>query len=1161
MRRGATPEKSANDRRLYRSVTLPNGLKALLVTEPPGGGGDGPEADDAAEKPAAVALAVRVGSFADPPALPGLAHFCEHMLFMGTEKYPDESEWEAFVSANGGFSNAFTDHEQTVYYYEITPSKLAESLDRFAQFFVAPLFKEDATSRELRAVDSEFAGVKMNDGVRRAEVMCRTSRPGHPAAKFSWGNVRSLETDPAQRGVGVLDALRGFHDTFYSADVMRLVVLGGSLPLDRLEEDAARLFSAVPRRARPLPERYAEFCARPGMGPPLPLRAGPPHPDYSPCGLPYDEGALARYTCVVPVKDVKYVDVTWALPPQDRHWRSKPQWYVETAVGHEGAGSLHALLKRRGWLHSLEAGVEDSGQGRNSACWLFSVSMRLTDEGFARRDDVLALLFQYLRMLRGAGVQRWLWDETREIADFSFRFLEKSDPTDYVADLAVNMHRHGDAEVISGEQLAWEYDEAAVAGLLDLLTPDGCRIDLVSREFSAAAAEPDAVRRDPWFGTAYTSRAVGADTLARWASEPVSPELSLPPPNEFIPRDFSLRCDDGLSEAGVAAAAAASPPSAAEPLEPPRVVYDTPLGRCWHKTDRTFRVPRANTYFLFMTPHASDSPARALASDVYVRLLLESLNEFTYQATLAGLGFHFSALRCGVELQISGFSDRLPALAARLFDRMARLEVDETPEARERFAATREKSLKGWTDSYFEPAKHARFVQTLASQPRRWTIEAMTECARELTPARVREFRDRLVERCYLEALVHGNLTADDARALVAAAHAAIGWAPLPHSCRPGDRMVRLPRGAPVVVRRPVRNRREGNSAVKYALQLGPGFVRHDWCASPAAPAPSPAEYASVVAPSPGVACREAESMEAARDPSRPPTATMMGVLLSHVMQEPLFDQLRTKEQLGYHVGCRFRCRSGVALFEVVVQSPAHDAPSVEARIERYMVQFRAFLAAMPADEFARYVAGLVTEKRFPLNNLSAETDILWVEVLDRTHVFHRVAYEVADLRKVTKAALLAFFDALVLPVAVPPGADAAAALADPDAALAALSPNPNRARMVVHVNGNARARRRAAEKQTRKGGGGGGSGGEESGSEEDESGSGSDDEGESGSEEDGSGSEEDEEDDELSGNEDEDEGPFVYRVRSAREPVVLSTLEEITAFVERSELYPQFMA
>jgi secreted Zn-dependent insulinase-like peptidase len=52
------------------------------------------------------------------------------MLFMGTEKYPDESQYGTFVeSVGGGYTNAFTATDHTNYYFEVTAGKLLDTLD------------------------------------------------------------------------------------------------------------------------------------------------------------------------------------------------------------------------------------------------------------------------------------------------------------------------------------------------------------------------------------------------------------------------------------------------------------------------------------------------------------------------------------------------------------------------------------------------------------------------------------------------------------------------------------------------------------------------------------------------------------------------------------------------------------------------------------------------------------------------------------------------------------------------------------------------------------------------------------------------------------------------------------------------------------------------
>ena len=119
-------EKSEEDKRLYRGLELNNGIKVgiwsiptliktriqvLLIS------------DETTDKSAA-ALDVHIGHMSDPVNLPGLAHFCEHMLFLGTEKFPDENEYSKFLSQHGGSFNAFTSSDHTNYYFDVSPEHL-----------------------------------------------------------------------------------------------------------------------------------------------------------------------------------------------------------------------------------------------------------------------------------------------------------------------------------------------------------------------------------------------------------------------------------------------------------------------------------------------------------------------------------------------------------------------------------------------------------------------------------------------------------------------------------------------------------------------------------------------------------------------------------------------------------------------------------------------------------------------------------------------------------------------------------------------------------------------------------------------------------------------------------------------------------------------------
>ena len=139
----------------------------------------------------AAALVVKAGSFHEPPECHGLAHFCEHMLFMGSKKYPDENHFSSFVSCHGGATNACTDDEYTKYIFSIKADKLHEGLDIWAQFFIDPIMGENAVDRELCAVNSEFEMSSKHDGTRLNHVRKETVMvPHHPMSRFNWGNTK-----------------------------------------------------------------------------------------------------------------------------------------------------------------------------------------------------------------------------------------------------------------------------------------------------------------------------------------------------------------------------------------------------------------------------------------------------------------------------------------------------------------------------------------------------------------------------------------------------------------------------------------------------------------------------------------------------------------------------------------------------------------------------------------------------------------------------------------------------------------------------------------------------------------------------------------------------------------------------------------------------------
>ena len=135
--------KSPNDKNECYYDILPNGLRYIVVSNK--------DIDKSA-----VGLDVYIGSADDPKEYQGLAHALEHIIFLGTKKYPEASGFDNFLHFNSGFSNANTSLDHTNFHYEIKNEELEKSVDMFSEFFKEPLFKEELLNKELNVIESEF---------------------------------------------------------------------------------------------------------------------------------------------------------------------------------------------------------------------------------------------------------------------------------------------------------------------------------------------------------------------------------------------------------------------------------------------------------------------------------------------------------------------------------------------------------------------------------------------------------------------------------------------------------------------------------------------------------------------------------------------------------------------------------------------------------------------------------------------------------------------------------------------------------------------------------------------------------------------------------------------------------------------------------------------
>uniref|UniRef100_A0A671E0V3 Nardilysin n=3 Tax=Rhinolophus ferrumequinum TaxID=59479 RepID=A0A671E0V3_RHIFE len=720
------------------------------------------------EKQSAAALCVGVGSFADPDDLPGLAHFLEHMVFMGSLKYPDENGFDAFLKKHGGSDNASTDCERTVFQFDVQRKYFKEALDRWAQFFIHPLMIRDAIDREVEAVDSEYQLARPSDANRKEMLFGSLARPGHPMGKFFWGNAETLKHEPKKNNIDTHARLREFWMRYYSAHYMTLVVQSKET-LDTLEKWVTEIFSQIPNN-------------------------GLPKPNFGHLTDPFDTPAFNKLYRVVPIRKIHALTITWALPPQQQHYRVKPLHYISWLVGHEGKGSILSYLRKKCWALALFGGNGETGFEQNSTYSVFSISITLTDEGYEHFYEVAHTVFQYLKMLQKLGPEKRIFEEIQKIEDNEFHYQEQTDPVEYVENMCENMQLYPLQDFLTGDQLLFEYKPEVIAEALHQLVPQKANLVLLS-----GANEGKCDLKEKWFGTQYSMEDIENSWAELWKNNfKLNPDLHLPAENKYIATDFLLKAFD------------------CPETEYPVKIVNTPQGCLWYKKDNKFKIPKAYIRFHLISPLIQKSAANVVLFDIFVNILTHNLAEPAYEADVAQLEYKLVAGEHGLIIRVKGFNHKLPLLFQLIIDYLA--EFSSTPAV---FTMITEQLKKTYFNILIKPETLAKDVRLLVLEYARWSMidkyrALMDGLSLESLLSFVREFKSQL----FVEGLVQGNVTSTESMDFLKYVVDKLNFRPLEQEMSVQFQVVQLPSGHHLCKVRAL-NRGDANSEVTVYYQSG----------------------------------------------------------------------------------------------------------------------------------------------------------------------------------------------------------------------------------------------------------------------------------------------------------------------------------------------------
>lgn len=904
--------KPLMDDRLYRFIKLDHSnLHILLIHDP-------------TTDRAAASLDVNVGSFADKKySVLGLAHFCEHLLFMGTEKYPEENEYSSYLAKHSGHSNAYTAAEHTNYYFEVDSGHLEGALDRFAQFFISPLFSRSCKDREIKAVDSENKKNLQNDLWRMYQLDKLTSNPNHPYNGFSTGNYHTLHEVPVERGEDVREILLDFYRHEYSANLMSLVILGNE-SLDQLQDWAISKFSAVPNSNLPRPSYNKEQIYTPEL--------------------------LGKITRAKPIMDTHKLELSFLIPEDQEHnWKLRPSGYYAHLLGHESKGSVLHFLKEKNWVNDLLSGAVKVCHGTS----LLMVELELTPLGLERWEDIVVHVFEYLHMVNSHEAQEWLWLEESAMSNINFRFRQKMSASSTVSKMSNKLYQFTTDGYIPPENLLdssvlREFDAAEIKKYGSYLVPTNFRMSLTSRDL------PELTSTEKWYGTEYLYEDIPQSLFDKISAVLANPKLHLPKHNKFIPENFEVKGE-----------------KASEPLAHPYLISDSAQFETWFKQDDQFCIPKGYINLTVHAPPLNQNITSAVMATLLSELMDDEFNEIKYYASLVGLSFSIHQFKDSYSLKVGGYNHKLPEYLKQILAQFTTFTPKLDRFESIKFKVTQDLKNSGFETPYSQIGTH--FLQ-FVNEKTYPDIEKL-EVIKNITFEQVAEFaRGIWRDGAYVQTLVLGNFdfgTATEVDKLIKK-----NFENIPPISTHKDSVsemssfqsFQLKTGERATYGIPLQDPDNINSCLEYFIQVG-----------------SLGE--------------ENRRLRVLTD------------LLATMLKEPCFNQLRTKEQLGYVVFSGYRQTRSYFGLRVLVQSE-RSCDYLEYRVEQFFRRFKkTFLCENLTDTaFAKYKEALKSNKLTKLKNLGEESARMWNSINDGYYDFLQKQKDVQLLESVTREEFLRFF-------------------------------------------------------------------------------------------------------------------------------------------------------
>lgn len=667
-----------------KKLILSNGIQVYIISDP-------------LAKESSAAVSVNVGTWHDPDSRPGMAHFCEHMVFMGSKKYPDENTFAQFVNDNNGMRNAYTSRDQTVFMYTINNNNFDKSFDIFSRFFIDPIFSESSIEREMQAVNQEFMAQLDNDGWRAWYVFRETGNQNHPNARFGTGNYDTLKSIKR-------DELINWHAKHYTSEGMNLVAYSNQ-DIDKLTTLVENCFNEVP------------YSSREGLEVP-----------YAKMSSSDQEGHICYMETI---KDMKEISILWEIPPAyAKNYHTKSYELISYALTHKGEGSLYNYLSEQGLINTISYAAERHTNDH----LLLEFNISLTEKGIREKDKVLFAFFQALNKLKTSNIPSHIFNDIVAVQKNEYCWQSRQDAFNLTMNTAAAMDKEPLETFPYGMSVISQYDKKESRNLLNYMHANNAMIFVYGKEHHT---NKTADREHKIVHAKYSVEKTPDETLQAWNNAPANKDICLPTPNPYISKN-----QDVIAK------------KKSKKLLAPVIIGKDEGSCCYYVKDNYYLIPRGHIQVGIKARAINETNKSICLTKLYARYLQNHMKSLISEGGFAGIHTSIRPDNFALHISVDSYNDKISSYMMAFLSKLKSTQI-----SREEFDLAKEQMIsEANSHAHDQPALQGfRTIKTIISN-NEIDYKQEQSSLQSISLEDLQFFHHSVLDENYLQIMIGGNL-------------------------------------------------------------------------------------------------------------------------------------------------------------------------------------------------------------------------------------------------------------------------------------------------------------------------------------------------------------------------------------------------------------------